>query len=191
LLDEHGGELPHAFLDLPGGLWNDDGTILTLLLHPGRIKSGLAGHETLGPALFAGREYVVEIDIGAFFDGAADQLEHYKLAVGKAETRPLDAAQWIIGPVAVNTRDALSVKFDRALDWRAIQSGLAVVTADNSSVAGHWSACADGKSAEFVPDSAWIAMDAQLRLAPDLEDTAGNRRGESFEQPIGAPHRSR
>src|SRR5215470_11519657 len=35
-------------------LWSPDGTTLTFLMHPGRVKSGLVAHEAMGPILAPG-----------------------------------------------------------------------------------------------------------------------------------------
>ena len=52
--------LPEPFLQQE--LWSPDGTILTILLHPGRVKTGLIAHEELGPILKAGDEVTVALD---------------------------------------------------------------------------------------------------------------------------------
>lgn len=54
LLDGQGRERPGVFVDVPGGLWSACGRILTVLLHPGRVKRGLVARDRLGPALTAG-----------------------------------------------------------------------------------------------------------------------------------------
>lgn len=58
LLDEQRVDLaPEALLDLPDGLWTPDQRILTLLLHPGRVKTGLAAGKRYGPIFEEGRSY--------------------------------------------------------------------------------------------------------------------------------------
>src|SRR5262245_8015553 len=44
-----GRPLHEPFLDQE--LWSPDGRVLTLLLHPGRVKTGLIAHEQLGAIL--------------------------------------------------------------------------------------------------------------------------------------------
>jgi hypothetical protein len=60
LLGSDGVAIDGAFLDLP--LAGSDGKSLTLLLHPGRIKTGVGPNVALGPALRAGQSVVLRID---------------------------------------------------------------------------------------------------------------------------------
>ncbi len=43
-------------------LWSPSGKILTVLLHPGRVKSGLIAHDTLGPVLHGDGLVVLTLD---------------------------------------------------------------------------------------------------------------------------------
>lgn len=57
-------------LAMPDGLWDPEGRRLTLFLHPGRIKRGVAMHEALGLALRPGRRYRLVVDREAEDAGA-------------------------------------------------------------------------------------------------------------------------
>jgi hypothetical protein len=50
LIDSAGVAIDHVFLDLNEGLWSSDGLTLTVMLHPGRIKTGLVASGYLGNA---------------------------------------------------------------------------------------------------------------------------------------------
>ena len=54
--------MPLAFVEIEHGLWDPRQTRLTVLLHPGRIKRGVAPGERLGPPLRAGRSYRLVVD---------------------------------------------------------------------------------------------------------------------------------
>lgn len=41
LTDRSGSKIEAPFVDIRDGLWNADQTLLTVLFHPGRIKSGV------------------------------------------------------------------------------------------------------------------------------------------------------
>jgi hypothetical protein len=60
LLDREGQLIPDPFLDLP--LPSADGRRLSLLLHPGRVKSGVGANVVLGRALRAGSLVTLVID---------------------------------------------------------------------------------------------------------------------------------
>src|SRR3954453_24184322 len=52
LLRADGSKIQELFLEQE--LWSPDGTVLTILMHPGRIKSGLNARAQMGPILSAG-----------------------------------------------------------------------------------------------------------------------------------------
>jgi hypothetical protein len=180
LLDATGAEIPHAFLDVPGGLWNADGRTLTLILHPGRIKSGLAGTREAGPALADGRSYSVEVDGGY---GPV----RLPLRIGPAVTTAIDPNTWRVGIVEPDTVDSLYVQFDRVMDSENVKAALDVQDDNGRHIAGFWRLAADGTQAAFVPDHPWSSDDPRLQPAPDLEDVAGNRPLAAFEE-ARAPH---
>ena len=62
LVDSKGEVVSGAFLENNFSLWSPDGTRLTLLFDPGRVKTGLVAHERFGRALKAGSNYELVID---------------------------------------------------------------------------------------------------------------------------------
>jgi hypothetical protein len=174
LLDETGNEIVHAFLDLPGGLWSADGLRLTLILHPGRIKSGLAAQSAEGAAIVEGRTYRIVIDGG----NGPVQLP---LVVGPAMTKAIDPSAWLVSTPVVASMDPLVVQFDRVMDSAGVEVGLSARDDHNESVEGAWLASKDGRSARFSPAEAWRESEITISLAPDLEDIAGNRLNAAFE----------
>src|SRR6056297_608601 len=61
LVDETGREVAGALLGTRYDLWSPDATRLTILLDPGRVKTGLAAHHTMGRALEEGRRYALHV----------------------------------------------------------------------------------------------------------------------------------
>src|SRR5215471_12789162 len=55
-----GTRIEEPFLDQE--LWSPDGTVLTVLLHPGRVKSGLVAHDERGPILSPGEDVTLALD---------------------------------------------------------------------------------------------------------------------------------
>jgi hypothetical protein len=43
-------------------LWSPDGKLLTVLMHPGRVKSGLIAHDERGPILSPGEDVTLTLD---------------------------------------------------------------------------------------------------------------------------------
>ena len=118
LRDDKGAEIDRPFLELPQELWSPDGTRLTLLFEPGRIKRGLVPRTEQGPILVAGRTYTLSID-GKWPDAEGRPLKESVRksfrAVAAEAGRP-DPSSWKIESPAAGSRDPLVVRFPKPLD---------------------------------------------------------------------------
>src|ERR1700741_162229 len=89
-------------------LWSPSGRILTVMLHPGRVKSGLKAQDEEGPILSAGDEVAL----------ALDGVPIKRWRVGPAdETGPV-AAEWKLSAVGVESKHPLVVALDGPIDGR-------------------------------------------------------------------------
>jgi hypothetical protein len=153
-------------------LWSPDGKILTLLLDPGRVKSGLVAHEKWGSILSRGDEVVLT------FDGRPVKRWH----VGAVDANGPVASAWKLSQVRSGSRESLVVTLDGPIDGRD-GDDLAVVGADDHLVDGHGQ-LRDGETTWiFSPDRPWKAGGYRLMVRGTLEDSAGNRLGGHFETP--------
>jgi hypothetical protein len=184
LLDEEGQSLDAPFLDLAEELWNRDGTRLTLLLDPGRVKSGLVPHEEDGPVLLQGKSYTLLIDTG-FEDAEGKPLrEEFRrgFTVGAPDTEQPTVEKWnIIGPAA-GTREPLVVQFGQLLDHAMILRMIEIETSIESPVAGEMAVPNTETSCAFTPDTPWKAGSYRLRVNRLLEDPSGNSIARPFER---------
>ncbi|MGF6712142.1 hypothetical protein QFZ41_003106 [Luteibacter sp. W1I16] len=169
-----GSELREPFLAQE--LWSPDGRILTVLLHPGRVKSGLVAREALGPILVPGDDVVLTLD------GRPLKRWH----VGPTDLHgPVESA-WHVSSVRPATRQPLVVRLDAPVDGR--DTGyIAIADADDRPVDGH-AELRDGESTwTFTPDAPWRAGRYRLMVRGTLEDPAGNRLNGHFETPLDTP----
>lgn len=181
LLDAAGQVLPGALLDLP--LPSADGRRLTLLLHPGRVKSGLVAHEQLGLALKAGDSVTLRIDDPAL--GPALRKTWQVTAADRAAPEP---ARWRIAAPRAGSVAALMVRLDAAVS--ASGEGLMAVRGpDGLRLAGRPQLLDAETGWRFVPAQPWAAGRYTLMVHPDLEDAAGNRACALFEM-RGNSHRA-
>jgi hypothetical protein len=172
LLHADGSAIAAPFL--PQELWSPDGTVLTLLLHPGRVKTGLQAREELGPILAPGDTVTLTLD--------GQPLRRWQ--IGADDTEGPAVAAWRLGPVHAGTRQALEVALDAPIDARAA-AYIAVADGRGRRVPGravlgegeaHWT---------FIPAHSWRPGPYRLVVRATLEDAAGNRVGGSFEAPPG------
>jgi hypothetical protein len=186
-----GAEVVRPFLELPQELWSTDGTRLTLLLEPGRVKSGLAPREELGPILISGHKYSVAVD-ASWPDAEGRPLtEGYRktFQAVKAVTRQLDSRSWVFESPAAGSRQPLSVRFSRPLDHAMLERVFRVERANsvNASPPGATQLTGDiqivdeEKCWRFKPRDPWTAGRYTLLVPKNLEDPSGNNLGRPFE----------
>lgn len=176
LAHAEGSALQEPFLSQE--LWSPDGKILTLLLHPGRVKTGLMAREQWGPILRTGDDVILKLD------GRPIKRWH----VGPGDTNGPVPTAWKLSSVRPASRQPLVVAFDGPIDGRDADD-LVVVDASDSLVDGH-AELRNGEVAwAFTPDQAWRAGEYRLIVHGTLEDPCGNRLDGHFERPMSTPHR--
>ena len=191
LRDEAGTEIERPFLELPQELWSPDGTRLTLLFEPGRVKRGLVPRAEQGPILTAGRTYTLTVDAKwPDAEGRPLQKAVQKTfrAVQPDATQP-DPRAWKIEPPPAGSREPLSVRFPEPLDQAMLHRVLHVLrlgtargaTADRTEVAGTIGIAEEETRWSFLPRDAWPSGRYVLAVSTTLEDRAGNSIGRPFE----------
>lgn len=166
---------------LPQELWSPDGRILTVLLHPGRVKTGLFARETLGPILVAGETVVL------VWDGRPVR----RWTVAPADREGPVVARWQVSPAPAGTRQPLVVALDGPIDGREADF-VAVIDSDQQRVEGRARLLEGERTWIFEPSRRWKPGAYRLIARATLEDAAGNRLGSRFEtsmpaRPAAAP----
>jgi len=174
LLRADGTQIQQPFLEQE--LWSPDGKVLTVLLHPGRVKSGLIAHDERGPILSLGEDVTLALD--------GHPIKQWR--VGPENTVGPAVSAWKISAVRVGSRQPIVVTLDEPIDGRDADY-LAIADERDRRVAGR-AQLANGESTwTFVPNSPWRAGAYKLVARGTLEDPAGNRLGGHFETPIHSP----
>ena len=174
LLRADGMQIQQPFLEQE--LWSPDGKLLTVLMHPGRVKSGLIAHDERGPILSLGEDLTLALD--------GHPIKQWR--VGPENTVGPAVSAWKISAVRVGSRQPIVVTLDEPIDGRDADY-LAIADERDRRVAGR-AQLANGESTwTFVPNSPWRAGAYKLVARGTLEDPAGNRLGGHFETPIHSP----
>jgi hypothetical protein len=183
LIDDLGREVPMAFVEIEHGLWDARQTRLTLLLHPGRIKRGVAPGERLGPPLREDRAYRLRVD-ASLRDAAGRPLGvsfEKRFRVGPADRQSPSRAGLRLEPP--NRPDApLIVQLPEALDEALLHRFVWVEDADGRALEGAVTIAAGETVWSFRPSIAWTPGEYALRVHPALEDRAGNRFDRLFDR---------
>jgi hypothetical protein len=186
-----GAEVERPFLELPQELWSPDGTRLTLLLEPGRVKHDLVPREELGPILIAGRTYSLAVDAN-WPDAQGQPLvagARKRFQAVKSDSRQLEPSSWIIETPTAGTREPLSIRFPQPLDRGMLERVLRVLSADaaqksstaSTELAGTIRITDEEKRWAFEPCDPWSAGRHVLAVSSRLEDPSGNSIGRPFE----------
>jgi hypothetical protein len=189
LLDSGGRSVEGVFLSNRFDLWSADRTRLTLLLDPGRVKTGLAANRRLGRALVPNETYHLQISQTARdARGCALAARHKVTFVAtQADLSAPSPAKWELITPETGTRAPLTVLLDGPLDHLSLAYRLRVIGPDGKPVPGRIGLDASETRWLFTPRAPWPALAHQLAIDPMLEDLAGNRPGVLFDQPINSP----
>jgi hypothetical protein len=174
LLGADGGQVQEPFLQQE--LWSPSGTILTIMMHPGRVKTGLKARDERGSILSAGN------DVTLTLDGVAIK----RWSVGPVDrTGPVTSA-WQLSAVRADSKQSLVVALDGPIDGR--DGGYLAIADDRDRRVPGRAELSDGESTwTFTPTARWRAGVYKLVVRGTLEDPAGNRLGSNFETSIHSP----
>src|SRR5215831_12709968 len=157
LLRADGTRVQEPFLEQE--LWSPSGKILTAMLHPGRVKTGLKARDEKGPILSAGGDVALAIDgvpIKRWSVGPADEIG------------PIVSA-WRLSPVRVDSKQPLVVLLDRAIDGRN-SDYLAIADVRDRRVAGRAQLTDGERRWTFTPSAPWRPGVYKLVVRGTLED---------------------
>jgi hypothetical protein len=189
LVRDDGKQVIQPFLELPQELWNPQGTRLTLLFEPGRVKQGLKPREEEGAVLIAGRSYTLTID-SKWPDATGRPLQkgvQKTFRVIEAQRSQLDPQSWTIRTPASGSREPVVVAFPKSLDYAMLGRVLHIMSGGDGAaspleeVAGDIRLADDETRWIFVPSAPWKPGPYRLVVSTSLEDPAGNSIGRAFE----------
>ena len=176
LIDKDGNVDDHAFMKFKEELWSSDGKRLTILFDPGRIKKGVSTNMLLGPALDHGHEYTLRVS-KEWKDVYGQNLIRDSLkqmSIVSAYRDKIAVDEWVIIKPKYNTKDNITIEFDRIMDHALLQSMIEVRNENHSLVEGRWEIFANENQIQFIPIQKWSRGKYRIRLDTRLEDVAGN-----------------
>ena len=187
LVRDDGAEVSHPFLEIDEELWSADGTRITLLFHPGRVKRGLRPREEDGPILEEGRRYTLTVSQD-WEDAEGRPLTagfSKTFAAGPPDDEPVNPDAWAL--IAPRGGAPLIVRLAKPLDRALLGRMLWVTDAAGQKVEGTVSVGGGERVVTFAPAAPWRRGDYKLVVDTRLEDVCGNRVGEPFEVDVFKP----
>ncbi|AWM39980.1 hypothetical protein GobsT_16210 [Gemmata obscuriglobus] len=189
LTRDDGRQVLTPFLEIDEQLWSPDGTRLTLLFDPGRVKRGLKPREEDGPILEEGRRYTFEIDAAwEDLDGRPLTAKFTKaFSVSAPDDEPVWPEDWALMPPRAGSDAPLIIRLAKPLDRALLARLLSVRDASGKTVEGTVTVGGGERVVTFAPARAWGKGDYKLVVDARLEDVCGNRVGEPFELDVLKP----
>lgn len=184
LTNESGMKLDGVFIENKFALWSPDRKRLTLLFDPGRVKTGLVAHNTLGRALDVGLTYNLVVDAGQINDQECSSTFVKTFSVSEANyNRPL-VSGWKINQPQKASRTPLTIDFQSPIDHTSLAFRIRVKDSIGKVVSGAIDIGFNESQWIFKPDKSWhIKESYSVFVDPILEDIVGNRVTGLFDQP--------
>ncbi len=183
LLNSKKDTLKGAFLDLQPELWNEDQTLLTLWLDPGRIKRDLIPNLEMGAPLTEGESYSIVIS-GKWKGkngGELGQSFSKEFTASSRDSISPHPDSWMLDIPKAGTNAALTIDFLEALDFSLLANVFTIKKAAGQAIQGTWEIGIEEKSIQFIPKDPWPKGQYLIEIESRLEDLAGNNLNRLFE----------
>lgn len=158
--------------------WLDSNRLLLLMIHPGRVKSGI---HYMGPIFEQNKVYTLKLE-GGLKDryGRPVQAGITKTFVVGGEDRQLPS----IIKIAVKGKDSktkVSVIFSESMDMGTVTEGIQLFDTGDNNIPCSIRETGTDKAFSIIPSRGWKPGKYTLRFYRNLSDLAGNRLTRPFE----------
>lgn len=186
LLDETGEVVPGAFIENKFDLWSPDDRRLTVLFDPGRVKTGLVAHNTLGRALEPGKAYSLQVRSSAKTRSGCTLARSYKkpFVAAKADFEAPDLAKWQVQAPMADSTEPLLVKLNGPMDHVSLAYRVRITDDAGAKLGGSLRLGPDEQEWIFTPRDPWANANYRIEVDTTLEDIAGNRLTGLFDRPL-------
>lgn len=180
------GEEVQPFLRLESELWNAEGTLLTLWLDPGRIKTDLIPNREQGLPIRRGKTYRVSLDPRWKSEEGAPLKEAYsrQWTVGPRDDKRPELREWSWKVRQEAGLRPVEIDFGESMDAFLARETLRFFD-DAGWVRGTYTLEEAQQKLRFLPARTWQGGEITVRVAARLEDLAGNNLQRLFDRPVG------
>lgn len=187
LKDSESVNITGVFFDNDYELWNKDRTEVTLIVDPGRVKTGLLAHNKMGWAFDEWKTYTLTIDslLIDFNDRHLSKTYRKKIVAIPANSVAPDINNWQISIPTKNTQDTLMLDFTTPIDHISASTFIRVKDAEGHIVKGDVSLGEKERTWLFKPSLKWKQGNYTIEINSDLEDIVANSLRGVFDHPAG------
>jgi len=187
LLDEEGNDLKGVFFDNQYELWSENFTRLTILVDPGRVKTGLRANVQLGRAFQKGKRYKLVIDKNWKTLGGQTLAKNYVKEFYGAEADLIapDKELWNVTAPEANSKKPLIIRFGQSIDHVSARKFMNITDHSQALIAGELKLENDDSVMRFYPNKKWQDGKYQILINSRLEDIVGNNLNGLFDHQSG------
>ncbi len=185
LTNQDGKNITGVFYENQYELWNQNRTKVTLVIDPGRVKTGLLANNTMGRAFDNGQYYTLNVDsLLLDFNDRNLARSHTKtfVAVGEDIIAP-NQKTWSVSAPKPMSKQALHISFDDKIDHISAKTFIKVLHKNNE-VTGDIELRNGEQEWYFYPKKEWKKGDYQILIHPALEDICANSLNQIFDHQI-------
>ncbi|UTW62003.1 hypothetical protein KFE98_18635 [bacterium SCSIO 12741] len=163
--------------------WNEDYTVVALMLHPGRVKKDIRYLDEYGEIFYPGER--VTLQLGKAFQGVNNRWAECSYAITytitESDTLLPSIEEFQKGPVKPGSKEAVSVRFSEPMCYGSLLEGLQLTSAQGEVIQGTFQSEQEERSWSFTPDAPW-EIGNYLFILPELTaDLAQNQLDRPFE----------
>lgn len=182
LADENGKNLTGVFFENQYELWNENRTLVTLIIDPGRVKLGLLANNKMGRAFDEGKKYTLTIDsLLLDFNNRTLSKSFTKIVTAVQEDRLApDIKNWKLHLPKCHSKQAITIHFNDKIDYISAQT-LITIFKDEVVIKGAFLLINQDQTLTFIPYKNWKKGNYTIRINSQLEDIAANSLNQVFD----------
>ncbi|MEL6368271.1 MAG: hypothetical protein AAFQ16_09975, partial [Pseudomonadota bacterium] len=160
----HGDRVDDLLLDSRFELWSENARRLTIVLDPGRVKTGLSNAQWLDDGLQDGEEFVLVVGLGVSATNGcelATEFRHHFFVTGRDTNIP-DPLTWNLRVPQAESWEPLEVELTKPLDHLSLAHRIRVRTPSGQLVSGRIEIGENDETWRFTPTQPWAPDHYQL-----------------------------
>ncbi|WP_132224856.1 hypothetical protein [Albibacterium bauzanense] len=175
-----------VFLNLDPELWNEDRTVLTVWLDPGRIKRDLIPNLTLGAPLVNHTKYSIVVSENWLNAQGLKLKESFvkTFFVSERDSLSPDIIDWALELPRSGSKDPLKVYLKESLDYFLLNETIQVLDEKNKVLPVKINVRDKERYVDFIPLNNWTAGQYKIQVQSRLEDLAGNNLNRPFDRDL-------
>lgn len=185
LVNSQGEDMTGVFYENQYELWNENRTMVTLIIDPGRVKTGLLANQSMGRAFEETQQYELKVDslLMDFDNHYLEAIFSKKFVAIAEDKKPPNIKMWQYSVPTKNTNDALNIDFKDCIDNISATTYIKIIM-DKKEIEGTITLDKNETNWSFKPLMSWQKGNYEIWVHPALEDIAANSINQIFDHKV-------